>query len=65
MHITHLYIRLQLETVAAIQLLLIPRIGVVWRLLGPMVSDLLSGRNPDRTGRLLGDMLHKLSLCQR
>ena len=65
MHITYLYIRLQFETVAAIQLLLILRIGVVWRLLRPMVSDLLSGRNPDRTGRLLGDMVHKLFLCQR
>ena len=62
MHITHLY-RLQYETVAAIRSLLILRIGVVWGLLRPVVSDLLSGRNPDRIRRLRGDVVHKLSLC--
>lgn len=62
MHITHLH-RLQYETVAAIRSLLILCIGVVWRLLRPMVSDLLSGCNPNRTGRLRGDMVHKLLLC--
>jgi len=63
MHITHLYVKLRIETVAAIQSLLILRIGVVWGLLRPVVSDLLSGRNPDRIRRLRGDVVHKLSLC--
>ena len=63
MHITHVYVKLRIETVVAIQSLLILRIGVEWGLLRPVVSDLLSGRNPDRTRRLRGDVVHKLSLC--
>ena len=63
MHITLFYVKLQIETVAAIQSLLILRIWVVWGLLRPVGSDLLSGRNPDRTRRLRGDMVHELCLC--
>jgi hypothetical protein len=53
-----------MRTVADIQLytvLLILRLGVVRELLGPVVGDLLSSRNPDRSRRLRGDMVHELS----
>jgi hypothetical protein len=56
------------ETVATISLytaILVLGLGVVRELLRPVVCNLLSGRNPDRSRSLRGDIVHELSLCQR
>jgi len=45
--------------------ILILSLGVVRKLFRPVCRDLLSGRNPDRSRRLGGDMVHELHLCQR
>lgn len=54
-----------LTSIQSYTVLLILRLWVVREFLGPVFRDLLSGRYPDRPGRLRGDMIHELPLYQR
>jgi len=66
MHVIYPYREITKEMCAATYLytaILVLGLGVVRELLRPMVCDLLSGRNPNRSRSLRGDMIHELSLC--